>query len=76
MRQNTEGGGGLLSLVHENLKPILIPDDHSEFLVVDIEGSFGDIRTMNCCGPQENLSQEIRIEFFTKFETRIITSKA
>ena len=26
-RQNNEGGG-LMSIVHENLKPILIPDEH------------------------------------------------
>ena len=75
VRQNNEGGGGLLSLVHENLKPILIPDDHSEFLVVDIGGSFGNIRTINCYGPQENSSQEIRIDFFTELETRIISAK-
>ena len=64
-----------MSIVHENLKPILIPDEHSEFLVVDISGNFGDIRTINCYGPQENLSVEIRTEFFIELEARIISAK-
>ena len=74
IRQNNEGGG-LMSIIHENLKPILIPDEHSEFLVVDIGGSFGTIRCMNCYGPQENISLEVRTEFFIELETRIISAK-
>ena len=74
LREENEGGG-LMSIVHENLKPILIPDEHSEFLVVDISGNFGDIRTINCYGPQENLSVEIRTEFFIELEARIISAK-
>ena len=41
-----------------------IPDDHSEILQVEISGYFGSLRTINCYGPQENLSLEIRTEFF------------
>ena len=52
LRENTEGGG-LMSVIHENLKPILISDEHSEFLVVDVTGNFGSIRLINCYGPQE-----------------------
>ena len=74
LRENNEGGG-LMSIIHENLNPILIFDDHSEFLVVDINGNFGSIRTINCYGPQENLSLEIRTAFFVELETRIISAK-
>ena len=68
-------GGGLMSIVHENLKPILISDDHSEFLIVDIGGNFGSIRTINCYGPQETQPLEARTEFFIELETRIISAK-
>jgi exonuclease III len=74
LRENTEGGG-LMSVIHENLKPILISDDHSEFLVVDVTGNFGSIRLINCYGPQENLPLEVRTEFFIELESRIFSAK-
>ena len=70
MRENNEGGG-LMTIVHDNMKPILIPDEHSEFLEVNISGNFGYIRTINCYGPQENQS----LDFFTELESRIISAK-
>ena len=65
-----------MSIIHKNLKPVMIPDDNSEFLLVDIEGIFGTIRTINCYGPQENLSLQTRSEFFIELESRIETAKA
>ena len=53
LRDNNEGGG-LMSIVHQNMQPVLVPCDHSEFLEVDIFGNFGSIRTINSYGPQEN----------------------
>ena len=67
LREKNEGGG-LMTIVHNNMQPILIPDDHSEFLEVDISGGFGSLRTINCYGPQENLSLETRTEFFLELE--------
>ena len=46
-------GGGLMTIAHEKMQPIQIPDEHSEFLQVDTNGGFGSIRTINCYGPQE-----------------------
>ena len=37
--RDNNGGGGLISIIHENLKPIQIFDDHSDFLVADISGN-------------------------------------
>ena len=74
LRENNEGGG-LMTIVHEKMDPILIPNEHSEFLEVDISGQFGEIRTINCNGPQETLNIEARNVFFIEFETRIITAK-
>ena len=75
LRDNNEGGG-LMSIIHENLKPIQISDDHSEFLVVDIGGNFGAIRTINCYGPQETAPIEARTQFFIELESRIISAKS
>ena len=33
LRDNSEGGG-LMTLVHDNLKPIMIPCEHKEFLEI------------------------------------------
>ena len=74
LRENNEGGG-LMSIIHENLNPVQIPDEHPEFLIVDIFGKFGSIRTINCYGPQENLSLEARTEFFIELESKIISAK-
>ena len=75
LRDNNEGGG-LMSIVHNNLKPVLIPSDSSEFLEVDIFGNFGSIRTINSYGPQEYWSWEVRANYFTELEGRIITAKS
>ena len=57
------------------MQPVEIPDEHSEFLEVDIYGKFGCIRTINCYGPQENMPIESRTEFFGELESRIISAK-
>ena len=74
-RQNFNGGG-LMSAVHVNLKPVAISDENPEFLVVDITGNFGTIRTINCYGPQENLNLEVRNDFFIELERRIVSAKS
>ena len=73
--RNQKGGGGLMTIVHQNLESVKVPDENCEFLIVDIEGSFGSMRLINCYGPQENLSVEIRTQFFIDLETRIIRAR-
>ena len=68
-------GGGLMSIIHNNLKPTEIPDDNTEFLIVDIDGSFGEVRTINCYGPQETLPLASRTEFFIEMEARVTAAK-
>ena len=75
LRLNSEGGG-LMSIVHNNLKPTLIFSESSEFLEVDICGNFGTIRTINSYGPQEYWSLEVRVDYFTELESRIIIAKS
>ena len=74
--RETNEGGGLMTIMHENLNPVLIPCGHSEFLEVDISGNFGTIRTINSYGPQENWSLDIRTEYFIELESRIISAKS
>ena len=64
-----------MTIVHQNLKPVLIPCDHTEFLEVDISGRFGSIRTINSYGPQENLNMQTRAEYFLELESKIISAK-
>ena len=66
----------LMLILTYNIDMIDMIDDNSEFLVVDIEGNFSTIRTINCYGPQENLPLETRSEFFIELETRIVTAKS
>ena len=73
-RQNKDGGG-LMTIVHKNLKPVEVPDENCEFLLVDLKGDFGSICTINCYGPQESLALELRSQFFIELESRIITAK-
>ena len=75
LRENNNEGGGLMSIIHKNLSPIQIPDEHQEFLIVDIFEKFGSIRTINCYGPQENWSMEARTGFFIELESRIISAR-
>ena len=75
LRENNEGGG-LMSIVHNNLKPVLISGENTEFLEVDVCGKFGIIRTINSYGPQEYSSWDSKIEYFTELESRIIAAKA
>ena len=51
-----KGGGGLLTAIHENFKPILVQDDdeNADMMVVDVKlDSKISARTINCYGPQE-----------------------
>ena len=73
-RENKEGGG-LMTIVHTNLEPVEVPDDNCEFLVVDLKGDFGSIRTINCYGPQETQPLDVRSQFFIDLESRVITAK-
>ena len=73
--RDQKGGGGLMTIVHQGLDSVKVPDENCEFLVVDIEDKFGSMRLINCYGPQENLSVEIRTQFFIDLETRIIRAK-
>ena len=75
IRKNNEGGG-LMSIIHDNLKPIQIPSEHPEFLEVDIFGNFGSIRIINSYGPQEYWSWDTKVNYFTELESRIILAKS
>ena len=66
-------GGGTAVAIHEDLKPKLIKEysDEFELLVVEIKTSDTDIRLISGYGPQENLEEEKRQDFFIALETEI-----
>ena len=51
-----KNGGGLLTLVHNDLKPVSVSDDDPEEVLV-VEGTVMNkkIRFMNAYGPRENI---------------------
>ena len=77
LREN-KGGGGLMTLVHENLNPVYLPilnasDNKITKNILTVEASIGiyRVRIMNIYGIQESCSLIERIEFFTLLESEI-----
>ena len=66
-------GGGTLMAVDEDLKPKLIEEYSEDFelLVVEVVAKNQAIRLITGYGPQENLEEEKRMEFFLALETEI-----
>ena len=66
-------GGGTAVAIHENLKPKLIKEysDQFELLVVEIKTENTAVRIISGYGPQENLEEEKRREFFVALETEV-----
>ena len=76
-RENKEGGG-LMTLIHENLNPVQIPYENKSFEkmgknILTVEADTGGYRTrfINIYGIQESCSVSERIEFFSMIECEI-----
>ena len=68
------GGGGLLTAVHEKFQPSLIQteQDNPDILIVQCEISNNCVRLINGYGPQENDPMNEKMKFFTSLETAIL----
>ena len=66
-------GGGTLVACHKDLKPKLVEEYEDEFklLVVEIKVKKKQIRVISGYGPQENWTEEKRMNFFTALETEV-----
>ena len=69
-------GGGLLTMVHENFEPVLVPNNHSSkmnenILVVEAKLGKSSIRYINAYGVQENSSISEIIEFYAILDQEI-----
>ena len=72
------GGGGLLTAVHKNLKPVSVSDeDDTEILVVQGNIKNKAVRFINGYGPQDesNSSDEEKSEFFNRLDMEIKASR-
>ena len=72
------GGGGLLTAVHKNLKPVSVSDeDETEILVVEGKIKNKSVRFINGYGPQDeaNSSDEEKNEFFNRLDVEVKASK-
>ena len=69
--------GGTMCAVKHYLNPKLIEeyDDPFELLIVEVEVDKKGIRIMTGCGPQENLEEDKRMQFFIALEAEIVKSE-
>ena len=69
-------GGGLLTMVHENFEPVLVPSTDSSnasqnILVVEANLGKSRIRYINAYGVQENSSKKDKMEFYSSLDQEI-----
>ena len=72
------GGGGLLTAVHKNLKPVSVGDEtETEILVVQATFQNKVVRLINGYGPQDesNSSDEEKLKFFNRLDVEVKSSK-
>ena len=72
IRKNKERGGSMTG-IHESLEPVLI-EEHSdifELIKVEIKVAGKEIRVINGYGPQENWSNEEKMQFFVALEEEV-----
>ena len=73
-------GGGLLTMVHENFEPVLIPNtDHKNsvnILVVEANLGKSRIRYINAYGVQENCTIRDKMDFYSSLDLEIENSKS
>ena len=77
IRKNS-GGGGLLTAVHKNLKPVSVSDeDDIEILVVQGVIENKPVRFVNGYGPQDesNSTDEEKFQFFNRLDVEIKSAK-
>ena len=69
--------GGTMCAVKHYLNPKLIEEynDPFELLIVEVEVENKGIRIITGCGPQENLEEEKRMQFFIALEAEIVKSE-
>ena len=70
-------GGGLLTAVDQNLKPVLIEcaNEESEILIVQCQMDNMKIRIINGYGPQEDEALAKRLQFWQSLEQEIVAGK-
>ena len=77
-QKNRNGsGGGLLTAVDPNLNPVQVAtkNEEAEILTVQIELNNKQLRIINAYGPQDDESQQNRLNFWSGLEEEIISAK-
>ena len=74
--RNQNEGGGLMTIIHENFKPVLIPMENNSKLcqnIMVVEATVGKrrVRFINAYGVQENATAEERSEFFSLLDQEV-----
>ena len=77
VRKNS-AGGGLLTAVHKNLKPVSVSEETEvEILVVEGKVNNKSVRFINGYGPQDesNSTEEEKREFFSRLDVEVKSSR-
>ena len=77
-KNRNSSGGGLLTAVDPNLNPMLITskNEEAEILTVQLELNDKKLRVINGYGPQEDDTQQNRLNFWLGLEEEIISAKS
>ena len=75
--RKTRGGGGLLTVVHEDLEPVLVSEGNDDIEILVVEGVIGSekLRIINGYGPQEDDDIKDILTFWQEFEAEIMKAK-
>ena len=76
IRKNKEKGGSML-IVHKDLQPVLIKEynDDFELLVVEVTTQNTPVRVITGYGPQENLCDNEKMQFWVAFEEEVASAE-
>ena len=76
VRKNS-GGGGLLTAIHKNLKPVSVSEE-TDVEILTVEGKINDksVRFINGYGPQDdsNSTEDEKVEFFSRLDIEVKNS--
>ena len=77
--RNEKEGGGLMTLIHKNLNPVLIPTKNQSKMSLNILVVAATIRKMkirfiNAYGVQECAANDEKVEFYTILEDEILSA--
>ena len=75
--RSIKGGGGLLTMVDEDLNPVLVSQGNDDVEILVVEANIGEkkLRIINAYGPQEDDNSQDILSFWQELEGEVIKAK-